>query len=80
MSAKEVSILFTALIAIELIVAIVASHGLNSKFFSEEKDFGKAMRQFSSEKPVAAFLTKACYTLMIFELVIAMVIKFIGIK
>lgn len=80
MSAKQASLLLAALVAIELIIAIIASYGLNGKFFSEEKDLGKAMRRFSSEKPTAALVTKACYALMIFELVIAIIIKLSGVK
>ena len=77
---KSISIVMIILILVELVVALIASYGVNGHIFREEQDIGSAIRRLSSEKPATALVVKTCYVLILLEFLVVVVVKYLGVK
>ena len=73
---KTVGLVLIGLVFLQLVIALTLSHGLDSKIFAEERDLGAAMRRLRTENPKASFVVRACYSLMIVELLGGILYRF----
>ena len=76
MTFKTFVLLMIGLVILQGLIALVLSYGFNGEYFKSSKSGAEGLAKLRTDKPRVAKVIGTCYSLMLVEFLLVVIVKF----